>query len=64
MSKPNGNTPNSPYGSVTGIPTPDPENGVLTPSSCYASESTPGTADHAYPQHVEGGVGHADCDHD
>lgn len=29
MSKPNRNTPTTPYGPVTGIPTPEPKNGLM-----------------------------------
>lgn len=64
MSRPNNNTPYNPYGPATGAVTPDPKNEVLTPDSHYTGKSTPGTTNHAYPQHVAGGTGHEDCDHE
>ena len=53
-------TPNIPYGPATGVPTPEPHNEALStgPDHEYRKDSTPGTADHAEPRHVQGGPGH------
>lgn len=65
MSKPNRTeVPNIPYGPATGTPTPDPHNEALNKDSHYTGASTPGTADHAHPEHVEGGAGHDGCGHE
>lgn len=61
MRRPNKNTPYSPYGPATGIESPEPKNEVLKEDSHYTSASTPGTANHAYPKHAEGGAGHDGC---
>lgn len=52
-------TPNIPYGPATGVPTPEPHNEVLStgPDHEYRKDSTPGTADHAEPKHVQSGPG-------
>ena len=59
-------TPNIPYGPATGVPTPEPHNEVLStgPDHEYRKDSTPGTADHAEPRHVQGGPGHRECDNE
>lgn len=43
-----------------------PKNEALStgPDHEYRKDSTPGTADHAKPQHAAGGPGHANCDHE
>ena len=64
MNKPNQKTPDTLYGPATGIPTPEPKNGALKPDSHYTGASTPGTANNAHPEHVEGGAGHDGCSHD
>ena len=59
-------TPNIPYGPATGVPTPESHNQVLStgPDHKYRKDSTPGTADHAEPRHMQGGPGHKECDHE
>ena len=59
-------TPNIPYGPATGVPTPEPHNEALStgPDHEYRKDSTPGTADHAEPRHMQGGPGHKNCDHE
>lgn len=59
-------TPNIPYGPATGVPTPEPKNEALSTGKDheYTGASTPGTANHAYPQHVSGGPGHENCDYE
>lgn len=59
-------TPNNQYGPATGIPTPQPKNEVLSTGKDhqYTGSSTPGTADHAHPEHVAGGPGHKNCEHE
>lgn len=63
MSKPNKTeVPNIPYGPATGVSSPDPKNEAVTKGSYYTGDSTPGTSDHAHPEHADGGAGHNDCD--
>lgn len=64
MRKPNKNTPYNPYGPETGIPTPDLHNEALEEGTHYTGTSTPGTVDHASPEHAEGGAGHDGCRHE
>lgn len=56
-------TPNTPYGPATGVPSPEPKNQALGEEH-YTGDCTPGTADHAQPGHVLGGPGHENCDHE
>lgn len=64
MSKLNKNTPYTPYGPATGIPTPEESKGTQTSDSHYTGASTPGTANNAQPGHISGGPGHGECDHE
>lgn len=47
-------------GPATGVQTSELKNEVLSDNR-YTGASTPGTANEAYPQHVENGPGHEDC---
>lgn len=57
-------TPNTPYGPATGIPTPEPKNEALSKGEGheYTGDVTPGTGKIVQPGHVPGGPGHTDCD--
>lgn len=59
-------TPNTPYGPATGVPTPEPHNEALSTGKDheYTGDVTPGTSNYVQVGHVPGGPGHKNCDHD
>lgn len=59
-------TPNTPYGPATGIPTPEPKNEALSTGKDheYTGDTTPGTNRIAQPGHIPGGPGHEGCEHE
>ena len=59
-------TPTTPYGPATGIPTPEPKNDALSKGTAhdYTGDTTPGTSRIVQPGHIPGGPGHMDCDHE
>ena len=59
----NSETPYIPSEPATGIPAPEPRNEALS-GNRYTGAIKPGTSKAVSPGYVEGGPGHADCNHE